>query len=124
LENIGNLTLIDLTAGTEFDLTTGSYEFISDITDNTSRFALAFRAPQTPTAWQNADRNPDISVYADRNRIRVVTAATGTVSVYNVTGQKLAEQTLTGGSTTLGNAWRAGVYFVKINNETRKIIVK
>jgi hypothetical protein len=122
IENIEQVTLIDNQK--EFDLTAGNYEFYSDIADTADRFTLAFRAPQTPTAWQNANRNPDLSVYADHNRIRIVTAAAGTVSVYNVAGQKLAEQTSTGGSATIGNAWRAGVYFVKINNETRKIIVK
>jgi hypothetical protein len=122
LENV-DVILIDNTTRAEFDLTAGSYEFTSDITDTADRFTLAFRAP---TGLQNAG-NPSVSVYAKDRRIVVTGAgakAASHVQVFNTIGQKLTEQALDNETTVIDRTFEAGIYLVKINGETRKIAVK
>jgi hypothetical protein len=124
--NLGNIAvfLIDNTAGTEFNLTAGNYEFASDITAAVSRFTLAFR--MSPTGLQNAG-NQSVSVYAKDHRI--VVKATGAnqalhVQVFNAAGQKLTEQTLNKETPIIDRTFDAGIYLVKVNGKTGKIAVK
>ncbi|MDR2823846.1 MAG: T9SS type A sorting domain-containing protein [Prevotellaceae bacterium] len=125
LNNLEKITLTDNVAGVEFDLTTGDYQFSSDVEDTDTRFTLAFRAPQTPTNISNAQTS-DFQVWSVNGQIVVKSSmANGQmVDVYNVVGQKLAGEKLNSSFFVLHSTFPSGVYFVKSGNETRQIIVK
>jgi hypothetical protein len=124
-----NIILIDNRDSAEFDLSNGeSYEFTSNVTDNAERFAIAFRAPQTPTALQNAETGK-ILAYANGNRIVVVqskieTRCAASVQIFNTMGQMLVEQQLNNTETVINHRFNTGVYIVKAGNGTAKAIVK
>jgi hypothetical protein len=126
-QNLKAVTLIDRQTGKEFDLTTGAYEFTSDITDNITRFAVAFRAPSILTGLQNAG-DPQVIVFVKDRQLIVETSGDfgrdRKVALYNITGQKLEEQTLTGNTTVIDRILGPGIYLVRIGNETKKVTVK
>jgi hypothetical protein len=54
----------------------------------------------------------------------IVQSDASAASVYTITGQKLAEQSLNGGSVIIGRRFDAGVYLVKTGSKITKVIVK
>ncbi|MEI8273464.1 MAG: autotransporter-associated beta strand repeat-containing protein [Paludibacter sp.] len=121
--DINNPVIADLSDGS-------SYSFSSGITsNNTSRFALIFKAPSVTTALNdNASQKVWVSVNG-ANQI-VVNGNSGiesTVAVYNALGQKLLARQLSGNTTVLNNSLGSGVYFVTVdlsgNKITKKVII-
>ncbi len=121
--DINNPVIADLSDGS-------SYSFSSGITsNNTSRFALIFKAPSVTTALNdNANQKVWVSVNG-ANQI-VVNGNSGiesTVAVYNAVGQKLLAKQLSGNTTVLNNSLGSGVYFVTVdvsgNKITKKVII-
>ncbi|MDR2382853.1 MAG: T9SS type A sorting domain-containing protein [Prevotellaceae bacterium] len=123
LQNIEKATLIDKLANIEFDLTTGAYEFTSEIADNAERFSIAFRAPSEVTGLQLVE-NQNSYVYAGVNGQITVHANNGTAQIFNIAGRKLAAQTLNSAVTVIDRKFEAGVYIVKVNGKTTKVVVK
>ncbi|MDR0680565.1 MAG: hypothetical protein LBG15_01760 [Dysgonamonadaceae bacterium] len=115
-QNLENVTLIDKTLGKEIDLVAGAYEFTSDATDNTERFAVAFRAPAIVTALSNVQTGKWMA-WAVNGEIVIKQAneilKSRNLEIYNAVGIRVFNRALP-----------AGVYFVKANGETKKVIVK
>jgi hypothetical protein len=125
LQNLEAVTLIDKVEDCEFDLSAGeAYEFASGVTDNAERFVLAFRAPQTPTGLSQSG-TAKVLIYSNGNQI-IITGAKNLslVEVFNVAGQKLVGEQTHSAFYILHSTFSKGVYFVKVGNETSKIIVE
>lgn len=72
-------------------------------------------------------KQSDIDVYVDNNQRIVVkqnnVATTPKISIYNLKGQLLLEQSLTGMESIIYRTIEAGVYFIKVGDQTQKIIL-
>ena len=103
------------------------YSFSSTVTtNNTSRFALIFKAPSIATGLNSTD---DSNVWISTNaNNQIVVNGGNSVEVYNAVGQKLAVKNLITTTTVLETPLQSGVYFVTLGNGikslTRKVIIK
>ena len=119
--------LID-TKGATTDLTPGSsYTFSIAAGENTTgRFSVVFPKSGVPTGVDNAGAG-DVTVFTRSSRIVVTAneAAQGSmIYVFNGVGQRLAAQAVSGTVNEIGRTFPAGVYVVKVNNTTAKVVVK
>jgi len=110
---------------TEFELTEAtSYNFSADVTDaSTDRFSLLFRAPGTATGVDNiAKLNTQIFVNA-ANQIVIIATEKCDYAIYNAIGQQVAEgKTINHLPLIINNS--KGVYVVKVNNQSTRVIIK
>jgi hypothetical protein len=119
------VTLIDKTLNQEFELTTGAiYAFTSDVTDNADRFAIAFRDPQPQTGIETPNTRFYLSSLNGQITVHGSAVHGKTISVFNITGQKLCEETAASHSHTLSRQFPKGAYLVKTGNKTGTAIVK
>lgn len=138
IENFGadwNITLIDNQTNKVIDLSkVGQYTFTSDITDNTSRFALVFVQSDVPEDFDNGtvlginDQTKHINIYAaDQSVVVTSSVANGKVEIYDLTGKLIVSSKIVSANTSLNMAQR-GCYVVKVSNSqavvTRKVFVK
>lgn len=64
-------------------------------------------------------------VYANENHIVIKSLVNGqAVKVFNVAGQKLADEHINAATCILRSTFPAGVYFVRVGNKTSKVTVK
>ena len=113
--------------GITTDLTLGNYTFSIAAGENTAgRFSVVFPKSGVPTGVDNAGAG-DVTVFTRSNRIVVTAneAAQGSmIYVFNGVGQRLAAQAVSGTVNEIGRTFPAGVYVVKVNNVTAKVVVK
>ena len=118
--------LIDKLENTETELTTSTeYNFNSSITtNNESRFSLQFRAPGATTSVGTVGK-PTIQVFVNAaNRIVIIAAEKSNFAIYNAVGQLIENGIMNMKRETRNAKLNAGVYVVKINNQTTRVIVK
>ena len=122
--NVSNPVIADLSDGS-------SYSFASDITsNNTSRFALVFRAPSTVTGinsagngsfWISTNASGQLMINGSDN-------AETSIAVYNAIGQRVAAQNLKSNINVLDTRLVPGVYTITLTNAgkraTTKVIIK
>lgn len=110
-----------------------SYNFSSDVTDNTSRFSVIFKSAGVATGLFKPTDSDKITVFANENNQITVNLNSAlsnsySVEVYNSYGQKVADLATKNSTETINKQLDAGVYFVKVNiNEktsTRKVIIR
>jgi autotransporter-associated beta strand protein len=113
----------------ETDLTDGTsiYEFAPAATTS-DRFSIIFRTVGTTTGLDNTG-NENVFVYTNkRNQLTIsYSASENSVPVayiYNSVGQCLAIQSLTSTITVIDKYFASGVYVVRVNNVTRKVVVE
>lgn len=131
LTNLEKLHVIlkDHLLDTETELSsTFGYEFTADETPTNERFSVEFRTPSTLTAIDDVDAAANAQVYVnDANHITVQSTGLSKddcISVYNLAGQKLFWKESNGVNTEVDLPLNAGVYIVKINNYSYKVILK
>ena len=112
----------------ETDLTDGisTYQF-SPLQTSSDRFSVIFRSAGAVT---NVETPQDNSLIVYSNVPQQLTVIcndkilVGSIlSVYNAIGQKLLSQALTSTSTQIAGKFSPGVYMVKVNNSTKKVII-
>ncbi len=122
------LILKDNVTKTETDLTDGvsTYQFSPAVTSS-DRFSVIFRTAGAVTSLKNTQENSIIVYnYAPQqltvicNDKRIIGSM---LEIYNTMGQKLISLQLTGTSMHIGYKFIPGVYMVKVNNTTKKVIV-
>ena len=114
-----NPILTDISAG-------NSYTFSSGITtNNSSRFALIFKAPSIATAI-NEGSNDKVWISINVNKQIMINGKTGTasVTVYNALGQKLYSNNLTSNLSVVNTSLCSGVYVVTLTTEGKSISKK
>ncbi|MBP5796805.1 MAG: choice-of-anchor J domain-containing protein [Bacteroidales bacterium] len=108
------LHLIDNMTGDDVDLLeTPSYSFNANTYDYESRFKLVF-------AQGNSDNNADFAFISDGN---LIVNGEGLLQVIDMTGRVISTSQVNGMSSIKLNA-AAGVYVLKLNDKTQKIVVK
>lgn len=118
-----NVTLV------ETDLTDGvsSYQFSTETT-SADCFSIIFRSAGATTGV-NKDTENNLLVYWDSNqkltlKINDEKLIGSTMSVYNVVGQQLKTEKITGTTMHVNFPYAPDLYLVKVNNVTTKVIVK
>jgi hypothetical protein len=110
----------------ETELTNGTaYSFSAPVTaPTTNRFSLVFRAPGVATGVDNASKlNAHVYVNA-ANQITIIAPEKSTYSVYNTVGQMIENGIFNAKRETINAKLNAGVYVVKVNNVTNRVILK
>lgn len=113
---------------TEFDLTSGAeYNFTSDITDTSNRFSLIFRSPGAITSLNKTVDN-SIIAYSNNKGIAIKVndekLIGAEIFIYNALGQKVINKQLSGSIMNIDDSFVPDVYTIKVNNITKKVIVK
>lgn len=101
----------------------GSYTFTADA-GTTKTFGLILRSPGTVTGVENG-KAENFSVYANNNGQLVIMAPVkSTYAVYNAVGQLIQNGKLNSEHETLNTKLSSGVYVVKTENHSTRVIVK
>jgi hypothetical protein len=109
----------------ETDLSTGEiYYFNAPITASTSnRFSLLFRIPGNTTGIETTEKiNAQVFVNG-QNQITILAPEKANYAVYNAVGQ-IIESGIVTNHLSLNTNHLKGVYIVKVNNESTRVIVK
>ena len=113
--------ITDLTDGSSYSFSSGA------ISNNTSRFALIFRAPSVATGI-NTESNGNVWISTCNGQLVINGAGNGaSLEVFNAVGQKLISKSLTRSAIQTNKNLPAGAYIVKVTNDgksiTKKIII-
>jgi len=122
------IILKDKLQNVEYALTSGSqYNFTSDVAENNNRFSLIFR---TQGAVTGIIKTIDNSIMVYSNTMGIIVKVNdekligSEVSVYNALGQRITSKQLNASTVQIDNSFIPDVYLVKVNNITKKVVVK
>jgi hypothetical protein len=130
LSNLSNGTLVylldkvenkqtELTPETEYAFSTTAATL-----NNESRFSLLFRAPGVTTGIDNFSK-PNAQVFVNAaNQIVIIAPEKSSYTIYNAMGQQLMNGVTTSNHQTSNFKLAAGVYVVKVNNQSTRVIIK
>ena len=124
--NTSNMEAVlrDNQLGEELILTeSSSYSFDTDGSTSTSRFSLLFRAKGSNTGFDRI--SSDLLIYSTQNTIRVESASLegNAISIFNALGQPVFNGKAQSNRLEI-NGLTPAVYMVKVNNQTKMVIVK
>ena len=124
--NTGDMEAVlrDNQLGEELILTESNhYSFDTDGSTSTSRFSLLFRTKGSNTGFDRI--SSDLLIYSTQNTIRVESASLegNTISIFNTLGQPIFNGKAQSNRLEI-NGLTPAVYLVKINNQTKMVIVK
>ena len=126
-DNSRKLYLRDKQENSETELTPETeYAFSTTAatSNNESRFSLLFKAPGVTTGTTNAN-SERISVFVNtQNQITIIAKPNSNYSIYNAMGQLIENGTLNSEFRTQNPKLAAGVYVVKVNNQSTRVVVK
>ena len=110
---------------TETDLTDGtsSYQFTPE-TNSGDRFSLIFRTTGTTTEIENAEKG-NIQVFVNlAKQITIIAPQNSNYAIYNAVGQVIEKGVINAKYITRNAKCEAGVYVVKVNNQSTRVIIK
>jgi len=109
---------IELAQGTEYAFNTAK------ITGNESRFSLLFRAPNANTGVNQLDQ-PQAKVFVNAaNQITIIAPEKSNYAIYNAVGQLIENGQTAAKLQTANCKLNIGVYVVKVNNQSTRVIIK
>lgn len=112
--SLNGIYLIDILAEEEIDLSVNpSYTFIGSPADRMARFKIVFRNT-------GGDGTSDIFAYQSGNDI--IVSGEGELQIFDVMGRMVSKQRVNGVETV--NVKSQGVYIMKLNDKTQKIVVR
>jgi hypothetical protein len=101
----------------------GTYNFTADA-GTTKTFGLILRSPGAVTGFENGNAD-NCHVYVNANRQIVIMAPVkSNYAIYNALGQLIQNGMLTSELETLNTKLSSGVYVVKTENQSTRVIVK
>ncbi len=110
------LHLIDRLTGDDVDiLLEGEYSFIGSSQDNENRFIVRLESNNDPST-------SEIEVFAWQNGNDIIVNGEGTLQVFDVMGRMIATANVNGIETV--NVKANGVYVLRLNEKTQKIVVR
>ncbi|MFZ4583344.1 MAG: T9SS type A sorting domain-containing protein, partial [Paludibacter sp.] len=110
---------IDLTPETEY-----SFSTTTATTYNESRFSLLFKSLGETAGTTNTDRDM-VSVFVNtQNEIVILANENSNYAIFNSVGQLIENGTLNTKRETRKAKFGAGVYIVKVNNQSTRVIIK
>lgn len=96
----------------------------SATSNNENRFSLLFKTPGVTTGTTNAN-NERISVFVNAaNHITIIAAEKSNYAIYNAMGQLIENGILNSELETRDSKLAAGVYVVKVDNQSTRVIIK
>jgi hypothetical protein len=115
-----------LNPGNEFDLSQGeSYNFSAGITSaSTNRFSLIFRTSGSTTGIENAVKQNTHVFVNTANQIVIAAAEKCNYAIYNAMGQLIESGIINSKLITQNSKLTTGVYVVKVNNQSTRVIIK
>lgn len=119
------LVLRDKQTNTEFDLSEGeAYQFGSSATNISDRFNLIFRAKGSTTGLETGNKSHAI-VYTNAAGQIIIDASENSIySIYNAVSQLIESGVMYTNHETRNTKLKSGVYVVKVNNQSTRVIVK
>ncbi len=109
----------------ETELVAGSvYNFSSEITTGTDRFSVLFRAPGSITGVNEVEKSSAQVFVNAANQLVISAAEKCNFSIYNGLGQLVQGGAITPNAQTANLKLAAGLYVVKLNNKSTRVIVK
>jgi hypothetical protein len=100
------------------------FNITASTTNNESRFSLLFRAPNASTGIENAENGNTLVFVNTQNQITIIAPKKCNYAIYNAVGQVIENGVFNAKYITLNSKCEAGVYVVKVNNQSTRIIVK
>jgi len=101
-----------------------AYTFTSDAVNSTNRFSVLFKSPSVSTEIADA-KSSNIYAFVNANNNIVISAPEKSAySIYNAVGQLIENGILNMKHETRNNKIAAGVYLVKVNNQSTRVVVK
>ena len=111
--DLKGVSLIDMLAEEKIDLSVDpSYTFIGSPADKAERFKIVF----SPSTGSGAD------IFAYQSGSDIIVSGEGELQIFDVMGRRVKTQYVSGVQTVNVNA--QGVYIMKLNEKTQKIIVR
>lgn len=113
-DNMTAVSLVDMIEGAIIDLSVNdTYTFIGTSADRADRFKLVFSSP--------IDSNIEIFAYQTGNDI--VVSGEGELQVFDVMGRMVMQQRIDGVQ-TVAKPLQTGVYILRLNEKSQKIVVR
>jgi hypothetical protein len=119
------VVLKDNHTNTEFELADGkAYTFSSPVVKDANRFSLLFKSKGSTTDIERTSKfNAQVFVNAN-NQISIITPEKATFSIYNAVGQLIENGIVNSKLETRNSKLNSGVYVVKVNNKSTRVIIK
>ena len=113
--------LIDLLEEIEIDLNENpSYTFIGSPADSQARFKIRFEDSEVS---ENPESSENSDVFAYQNGTEIIITGDGELQVFDIMGRMIATQRVSGVE-TVRKPSQTGVYILKLNGKTQKIVVR
>jgi len=113
------ITETELLPETEYNFST-----TTAATNNESRFSLLFRAPGVTTEIDNLSKTISQVFVNASNQITIIAPEKSNYAIYNAVGMMLENGVTTSNTQTLNFKLQTGVYVVKVNNQSTRVIIK
>lgn len=122
------VVLFDTDTETEFDLTAGeAYNFSSDAVNSDNRFSIRFKSATGTTSIDNVDKTAMFASSLQGRltlQMNTLLSENAKVTVFNTMGQSIYGQPLHSEITQLNQIFESGVYFIKVENGDKLLVVK
>ena len=116
--SVPNVKLIDRFEDVVIDFTeTSSYTFIGSPSDSQSRFIIQFEGSELFDSSEN-------SIFAYQNGTDLIVTGEGELQIFDVMGRMVMTQHVNGVQTCHGASLQTGIYILKLNEKTQKIVIK
>jgi hypothetical protein len=119
--------LLDKEQGSQTELlpsTEYTFNTTASTTNNESRFSLLFRAPGNATGIDNALKDNTQVFVNSASQITIIVPEKANYSIYNAVGQLIENGIVNLKHETRNTKLNAGVYVVKVNYQSTRVIVK
>ena len=115
MANLSNMSLIDQFEGVTVDLsTTESYTFLASSADRENRFMIVFK---------NSEFSDGTEIFAYQNGNDIVVNGEGELLVFDMMGRMVMNLHVNGVQ-TVEKPSTTGVYILKLNGMTQKMVVR
>ncbi len=112
-------TETELTPETEYTFSTTAATL-----NNESRFSLLFKAPGATTGTSNVNKE-SISIFVNAaNQITIIAPEKSNYAIYNAVGQLIENGINNSKLLTANSKLNTGVYVVKVNNQSIRVVIK
>ena len=113
-DNMTAVSLVDMIEGAIIDLSVNdTYTFIGTSADRADRFKLVFSSPN----------DSNIEIFAYQNGNDIVVSGEGELQVFDVMGRMVLTQHINGVQ-TIAKPLQTGVYILRLNEKSQKIVVR
>ena len=111
---------VELLPETEYNFST-----TAATTNNESRFSLLFRSPGATTGIEKTEKGNTLVFVNTTNQITIIASEKSNYAIYNAVGQLIENGVINTKCDTRNTKQKAaGVYVVKVNNQSTRVIIK